>query len=75
MDQSAPIDTTQPATLFLWPYEDWSQVLKDQPQPLRVKVTAGPLAKGDLDPQPHVGYLNVQLEPLDWRSRAARSAI
>jgi 4-amino-4-deoxy-L-arabinose transferase-like glycosyltransferase len=61
---AAPIDATQPATLFLWPYETWSQVLTDQPQPLRVKVTAGPLAQGDLDPQPHVGYLNVQLEPL-----------
>ena len=65
MDQPPHIDATQPATLFLWPYEDWSQVLAEQPQPLRVKVTAGPLAKGDLDPQPHVGYLNVQLEPLD----------
>ena len=62
---AAHIDATQPATLFLWPYEDWSQVLNDQPQPLRVKVTAGPLAKGDLDLQPHVGYLNVQLEPAD----------
>ena len=38
---------------------------KGQPQPLRIKVTAGPLAKGDLDPQPHVGYLDVQVEPAD----------
>jgi 4-amino-4-deoxy-L-arabinose transferase-like glycosyltransferase len=62
--QSSHIDTTKPTTLFLWPYEDWPQVLKEQAQPLRIKVTAGPPAKGDLDPQPHMGYLNVQLEPL-----------
>jgi hypothetical protein len=31
--------------------------------PLRVKVTAGPPAQGDLDPQPHTGYLAVQIEP------------
>ncbi len=66
--QPSHIDTTQPATLFLWPYEDWSQVLKGQSQPLRIKVLAGPLAKGDLDPQPHVGYLAVQLEPADGTS-------
>lgn len=63
--QPPHIDATQPATVFLWPYEDWSQVLKGQSQPLRIKVMAGPLAKGDLDSQPHVGYLAVQLEPAD----------
>ena len=63
--QPPHIDTTQPATLFLWPYEDWSQVLAEQSKPLRIKVTAGPLAKGDLDPQPRVGYLAVQLESVD----------
>jgi 4-amino-4-deoxy-L-arabinose transferase-like glycosyltransferase len=63
--QSPRLDTTKPAKLFLWPYEDWSQVLKEQAQPLRIKVTAGPPAKGDLDPQSHAGYLAVQVEPVD----------
>ncbi len=59
-----PLKFDQPATLFLWPYEDWSQVLTKATTPLRVKVSAGPLAKGDLDAQPHVGYLMVQTEPI-----------
>ncbi len=59
------LDAAQPATLFLWPYEDWSQALSTSAAPVRLKVTAGPQAKGDLDPQPHVGYLNVQIEPID----------
>jgi 4-amino-4-deoxy-L-arabinose transferase-like glycosyltransferase len=63
--QQPHLDATRPATLFLWPYEDWSRVLKEQSEPLRIKVMAGPSAKGDLDPQPHVGYLAVQLEPVD----------
>ena len=54
----------QPTTLFLWPYEDWSQVLTKAATPLRVKISAGPLARGDLDAQPHVGYLMVQTEPI-----------
>ena len=66
--QRPQIDVTQPATLFLWPYEDWSQALAARSAPTRIKVTAGPLAKGDLDPQPHVGYLAVQLEPIDGAS-------
>jgi hypothetical protein len=60
-----PLDATQPATLFLWPYADWSPALSALTAPVRVQVSAGPLAKGDLDPQPHVGYLAVRVEPLD----------
>lgn len=66
--QRPQLDATQPATLFLWPYEDWSQALAARSAPMRIKVTAGLLAKGDLDPQPHVGYLAVQLEPTDGAS-------
>ncbi len=58
------LDAAQPAALFLWPYEDWTQALSTLSAPVRLKVSAGPLAKGDLDPQPHAGYLNVQLEPI-----------
>ena len=59
------LDAAQPATLFLWPYEDWTKALSTLSAPVRLQVSAGPLAKGDLDPQPHVGYLNVQIEPID----------
>jgi hypothetical protein len=51
--------------LFLWPYEDWTQALSTLTAPVRLKVSAGPQAKGDLDLQPHVGYLAVQIEPID----------
>lgn len=59
------LDAAQPATLFVWPYEDWAQALSTLTTPMRVKVSAGPLAQGDLDAQPHVGYLAVQIEPTD----------
>jgi 4-amino-4-deoxy-L-arabinose transferase-like glycosyltransferase len=62
-------DGVTPATFFVWPYEDWTSMIT-APTPrgdraLTVKVTAGPLAQGDLDPQPHTGYLAVQAEPRD----------
>jgi 4-amino-4-deoxy-L-arabinose transferase-like glycosyltransferase len=62
------LDATQSATLFLWPYEDWTKALSSLTAPVRVKVSAGPQTRGDLDLQPHVGYLNVQIEPIDGAS-------
>lgn len=59
------LNAAQPATLFLWPYEDWTQALSTLSASVRVKVSAGPQAKGDLDPLPHAGYLSVQIEPVD----------
>lgn len=53
--------------LFLWPYDTaagpWWQTLSAFPPPRTVRVTAGPSARGDLDLQPHVGYLKVQVDP------------
>jgi 4-amino-4-deoxy-L-arabinose transferase-like glycosyltransferase len=59
------LEAARPATLFLWPYEDWPQALSTLSTPVRLQVSAGPQARGDLDSQPHVGYLNVQIEPID----------
>jgi 4-amino-4-deoxy-L-arabinose transferase-like glycosyltransferase len=59
------LDAAQPAALFLWPYDDWTPILSTLSNPVRVKVSAGPPAKGDLDPQPHTGYLAVRTEPID----------
>lgn len=70
---TAPAWDTTPATFFVWPYEDWTPILGTQ-APLTLKVTAGPLAQGDLDLQPHVGYLAVQAESLD-RSSAQPEAV
>jgi 4-amino-4-deoxy-L-arabinose transferase-like glycosyltransferase len=74
-DGTAPqLDAAQPATLFLWPYEDWTQALASLTAPVRLKVSAGPPARGDLDPQPHVGYLAVRTEPIDGVSLPPRGA-
>lgn len=62
--QTPAWDGAAPATFFVWAYEDWTSVISTT-TPLSLKVTAGPLAQGDLDPQAHVGYLAVQAEPRD----------
>ncbi len=59
----ATIDPKQSSVLFLWPYEDFSKAFAAVPQPMMVQVEVGPLAQGDLDPQPHVGFLRVQIDP------------
>ncbi|HZY45404.1 MAG TPA: glycosyltransferase family 39 protein [Anaerolineae bacterium] len=59
----ASIDPARSATLFVWPYEDFSKSFANLPGPLMLQVSAGPMAQGDLDPQPHVGYLRVQIDP------------
>jgi hypothetical protein len=69
-----PLTAAQPAALFVWPYEDWTQALSTVLEPVRIKVSAGPQAKGDLDPQPHVGYLLVQIEPIDGANLQPRAA-
>ena len=74
-DGSIPqLAAAQPATLFLWPYEDWTQVLSTLTAPVRLQVSAGPQAKGDLDPQPHTGYLAVRTEPIDGVNLQPRAA-
>ncbi|HET7375058.1 MAG TPA: hypothetical protein VFK30_00030, partial [Anaerolineae bacterium] len=56
------LDPGQSSLLFLWPYEDFSKVFASTSSPVTIQVLAGPLAQGDLDPQPHVGYLQVQID-------------
>lgn len=62
--QPVSIGANERALLFVWPYEDWWKALKALDGPMTIKINAGPSARGDLDPQPHVGYLQVQIEPL-----------
>jgi hypothetical protein len=35
---------------------------------MMLEVSAGPLARGDLDPRPHIGYLQVEVQPRDVAS-------
>ncbi len=67
------LDAAQPATLFLWPYEDWTQAWSSFAQPVRVQVNAGPQAQGDLDAQPHTGYLTVRIEPSEGAALPAEA--
>jgi hypothetical protein len=60
----APIARGAKVLFFLWPYNEWWQALQSLDGPHAVRVTAGPLARGDLDPQPFYAYLRVQAEPL-----------
>ncbi len=64
-DHTPPALTPQqPATLFVWPYEDWaSSTFAAITTPQRINVASGPPAEGDNDRQPHVGFLRVRLEP------------
>jgi 4-amino-4-deoxy-L-arabinose transferase-like glycosyltransferase len=67
------LDPNQSAVLFLWPYEDFSKVFAQITPSMTIQVSAGPLAQGDLDPQPHVGYLQVQIDPKRAASNVAEA--
>ena len=62
--QPAPIARGAKALFFLWPYEDWWLALQSLDGPHAVRVTAGPLARGDRDPQPFYAYVRAQAEPV-----------
>jgi hypothetical protein len=69
--ESVP-DGTQPAAIlrddkalfFRWPYAEWWQAIDLLEGPHAVRVSAGPLARGDLDAQPFYAYVRVQAEPI-----------
>jgi 4-amino-4-deoxy-L-arabinose transferase-like glycosyltransferase len=67
------LDSNQPSVLFVWPYEDFSKVFAQAVPSMTIQVSAGPLAQGDLDPQPHVGYLQVQIDPKRATSNMAEA--
>lgn len=69
-DGEQPPAINAPARLFLWPYEDWSKALASLSGPATIQVSAGPLARDDLDLKPHVGYLMVRVA-----SQGAESAL
>ena len=62
--QPAALPRGDKALFFRWPYEEWWQGLKPLDGSHAVRVTAGPLTRGDLDVQPFYAYVRVQAEPV-----------
>lgn len=52
------------ALFFRWPYAEWWQALAPLTGPHAVRVTGGPLARGDRDVQPFYAYVRAQVEPV-----------
>jgi hypothetical protein len=52
-----------PALLVSWPYDEWLPRLDAWSAPVQVQVKAGPLAKGDRDPQPYPMAVLALVEP------------
>ncbi|HKZ85467.1 MAG TPA: glycosyltransferase family 39 protein [Anaerolineae bacterium] len=52
-----------PAMLVSWPYDEWLPRLDAWPAPAQVQVKAGPLVKGDRDPQPYPMAVLALVEP------------
>jgi hypothetical protein len=55
--------TDETAAVFLWPYEDPRPVLNHIPPGTLIEASEGPLARGDLEPQPYSLYSLYQLAP------------
>jgi len=58
-----PPQPDAPALLAAWPYADWLSRLKAWPAPIQIQVQAGPMVKGDRDPQPYAMAVLAQIEP------------
>ncbi len=55
-----------PATIYAWPYDSLDFIARTLDAPVLISITEGPLARGDLEPQPYplyVRYEGVTIEP------------
>jgi hypothetical protein len=52
-----------PSVIFAWPYEDPHPILSHIPAGMRVAPARGPLARGDLEPEPYSLYSVYELSP------------
>ena len=68
-----PTQPDSPAVLVAWPYADWSARLAAWPKPIQINVHAGPLVKGDRDPQPYTMAVLAQIEPRTSTGGAAEA--
>ncbi len=62
--QPAAISRNEKALFFRWPYAEWWQAIDLLDGPHAIRVSAGPLARGDLDARPFYAYVRVQAEPI-----------
>lgn len=69
-----PDQPVAPVLLVAWPYGDWTSRLSAWPRPAQVRVRAGPLAKGDRDPQPYTMTVLVEIEPGTIGAGAAQAS-
>jgi len=69
-----PAQPDSPALLVAWPYADWSRRLAAWPAPVQLQAQAGPLVKGDRDPQPYAlaGLVRIEPRPDSIDEREAR---
>ncbi|NLF00842.1 MAG: glycosyltransferase family 39 protein [Anaerolineales bacterium] len=51
-----------PVAVFVWPYDDWSQVWDWVPVG-EITIEEGPLSQGDRDPEPYTTYLALFVQP------------
>lgn len=56
-DSPAQVPPEVPLRLFLWPYEPTRDYLEVLPHGVRLSAQWGPLARGDLEPQPYALYV------------------
>jgi 4-amino-4-deoxy-L-arabinose transferase-like glycosyltransferase len=58
-----PAVITGPAVVFAWPYDPLDALAAAVAAPARVAVEPGPLARGDLEPQPYALYTRYTIVP------------
>ena len=62
-----------PALIVSWPYDEWLPRLDAWPAPVQIQVKAGPLVKGDRDPQPYPMAVLALVEPSGASGGAAQA--
>ena len=62
-DSPAQVPPEVPLRLFLWPYEPTRDYLEALPHGIRISAQPGPLARGDLEPQPYALYVVYSAAP------------
>jgi hypothetical protein len=59
---SAP-SPSQPALIMVWPHSGLEPYVNALPRHSRITAHAGPLARGDLEEAPYIGYVSYMVEP------------
>ena len=65
LDREWPIVSNGPAAIFVWPYGNWRRVWSMPSVPAEIRVVAGALSQGDLDPEPFTTYRVFYVTPVE----------